>query len=801
MNPKLRFFRTQHLGAFGAAMVPRFGRVLPRFLIVPLLLLLLLTAIWRGGPDFGNYLTWARAFRQGDPQEILSAGFTLSPLGVPLTQWSHGPGLLFALCPPACQQLITFEQQANWTGWAFTVLFWWAMFKLLYLAAEGDLRWTVYGILVAAIGTQLGFYSRSYGSETFSQAFLAVMVYWVLSRREWRILDTLLVGCLASLLLINRAQLVIYALPLLAMMVWALWRTRATRSSLNTVALLVAPLLALLLGFLQVAAVNRWMTGNLLHSVYAFGNATFSSLDFRRPELLAVLIHPWHGLLSFHPFYMLGFITLLFLLFQSGSWRAKLLCAAYLFVILANVYLQASWYVWWLGRRTFGMRGVSLAGVILVPVLIRFMRQREMRNKSNALPAILVLVTCVWSAVLFFAALYGEYLVAFMTYGDLLQFYSSQVDVLRIPLFVTFATLCAILLAPSTISVMLRRSPGRFIEQLKASPSLIISLVLLAPAFLYPLMRYSLDRYAGQLAIPLEWVPYLALLAIPLAMLLMVMFLTAVPAFQRDEHLSRLSRTHQPIRGAPTERSGRGERVLGYVLVGIFIAANAIFVRFAVRIESNLSKRQFPLHQIQYVSSVYIGEVARSYREYLNVPGFQDKKAALLNFVTELQASAGARAQAEIVHRLQELPQVHIPTETPFGEDLVLVGTDLIGGAGDGGNVFHPGDLLGVTTYWQVRRAGRPQSFSLHLTDADGREWLVNDYQPQLGSETAPAQQTDGTAVDHRGFSLPSDLAPGQYTLSLTVFDEETDAFVSVAGSTSVSLAKLDLLAAPSGVP
>ena len=236
-------------------------------------------------------------------------------------------------------------------------------------------------------------------------------------------------------------------------------------------------------------------------------------------------------------------------------------------------------------------------------------------------------------------------------------------------------------------------------------------------------------------------------------------------------------------------------------MVGIFIVITAIFVRFAVRTERGLSERQYPLHQLQYVSSVYVREVAGSYREYLTIPGFQGKKAALLNFVTELQASAGARAQAEIVHRLQELPQVHISTETPFGEDLVLVGTDLIGGVGDGGIVFHPGDLLGVTTYWQVRRAGRPLAFSLHLTDADGREWLVNDYRPQLGSETAPAQQTDGTAVDHRGFSLPSDLAPGQYTLSLTIFDEETDAFVSVAGSTSVSLAKLDLLAAPSGVP
>ena len=549
-NSKRRFFRTQSLDTFNAmTMAPRFGRVSRGFgfLFVPFLLLFLLTVIWRGGPDFGHYVEWAEAFRQGGPQVFLLSGHTLSPLGVPVTQWSPGPGLFFALCPPACQRLISLEQQAMWTGWAFTVLFWWAMFKLLYLAVDGDLRWTVYGILIATIGTHLGFYSRSYGSETFSQAFFAVMVYWVLSRREWHLLDTLVVGCLASFLLINRAQLVIYVLPLLAIMAWALWRTRATRGLLSNVVLIVAPFLALLIGFIQVAIVNRWMTGSFLHSVYAFGNATFNSLDFRRPELLAALFHPWHGLLSYHPFYALGLVALLFMLFQSRTRWSRFFYASYFLVILANVYLQASWYVWWMGGRTFGMRGLSLAAVILVPALIRLMHLRELRNKSNVLLSILVLVTCAWSAVLLFANLYGESFFIFMTYRDMSQFYLNQIGTLRLPLLLIGALCSAILVVSTVRARRLDRSPDHFAEQFKANPPLIISLLLLAPMLLYVLVRYCLDRYAGPLGIPLEWVPYLALLAVPFAILFIVMFLMAIPRPQQDECTMGLSCTDQPI--------------------------------------------------------------------------------------------------------------------------------------------------------------------------------------------------------------------------------------------------------------
>ncbi len=204
----------------------RYTRKAP-YLLVGLLLILFRAAAVTG-PDFDHYMHWSRAFQTLDTRIFLDEGHTLSPLGVPLSQWSHGPGLLYALCPVGCAQWMSPDRQALWISWIVTAAFWWAMVGLLRRASYGDPQWVIYGVLVAVVGTQLGFYSRSYASETLSQAVFALLALWVVTRRDWRALDALVVGCLAGLLAIIRSQLVIYALPLLALLAFDLWRTRGT---------------------------------------------------------------------------------------------------------------------------------------------------------------------------------------------------------------------------------------------------------------------------------------------------------------------------------------------------------------------------------------------------------------------------------------------------------------------------------------------------------------------------------------------------------------------------------------------
>jgi hypothetical protein len=474
------------------------------------------------------YLEWAQAFGRLDTKVFLATGHTLSPMGVPLTQWSHGPGLMLSVFAAISGQFIQPDAAALWIGRGLLVIFWWAMFTLLRQAAYMDVQWTVYGVLVGILGTHLGFYSRSFSSETLSQTFLAVMAVWVLLRKRWRILDTLVVGCLASFLVITRLQLAIYAVPLFGVMYYHIWKAKGEQSPWMTVLLVAMPLIPLFTGLAQVGLANRWMTGNFLRSPYSFGAGTFRSLDFAHPELAAVLFHPWHGLLSYHPLYLLGFIALVLLIFQSRSRVERLFYIGYVFVIVAHVYLQAAWYAWWLGSLTFGMRGLSIAAVVLVPATVRFMREREGREKSNTLFGTLVLAACLWSLPLLLANLRSE--TEFTTYSDLFGSYGNLARALLPALLVLGLILVAVL---SIIRVTKNRSLRRLREAVTSSllkrPILSISLLVLLPIGLYGLVAYALSKYFGHLGLNTGSPAYLALVTIPLGVVLAGLLLVLQP--------------------------------------------------------------------------------------------------------------------------------------------------------------------------------------------------------------------------------------------------------------------------------
>jgi hypothetical protein len=153
------------------------------------------------------------------------------------------------------------------------------------------------------------------------------------------------------------------------------------------------------------------------------------------------------------------------------------------------VYLQAAWYAWWLGTLTFGMRGLSIAAVVLIPAIVRFMREREGRNKSNTLFGALVLAACLWSTPLLLANLRSE--TQFMTYLELLGSYETLTRPLQPALLVLGLTLVAVLFIMRKTT---NRSLGRLREAITSSCTETdspISSVLL-PIGLFGLTAYAL---------------------------------------------------------------------------------------------------------------------------------------------------------------------------------------------------------------------------------------------------------------------------------------------------------------------
>ena len=72
------------------------------------------------------------------------------------------------------------------------------------------------------------------------------------------------------------------------------------------------------------------------------------------------------------------------------------------------------------------------------------------------------------------------------------------------------------------------------------------------------------------------------------------------------------------------------EAASGVVLL-LFTAVGALFLRLAIRTEARIASGGLP--GAGPVRTFQLSEVEECYREYLRVPGFEDKKAALAGFL------------------------------------------------------------------------------------------------------------------------------------------------------------------------
>jgi hypothetical protein len=150
------------------------------------------------------------------------------------------------------------------------------------------------------------------------------------------------------------------------------------------------------------------------------------------------------------------------------------------------------------------------------------------------------------------------------------------------------------------------------------------------------------------------------------------------------------------------------------------------------------------------------------------------------------------------VYGLPGLAQRDIPQEIAFGPELRLVDAVVVGEAGDGLD-FRAGDLLGVTTVWDVLESPPRLNFSLRLRDAEGRTWLARDYVPLEGSAPTELWQAGARVEDRSGLLLPADLPVGSYEVFLVLYDASTGAALRVGEGDGASLASIQV--SPAAVP
>ena len=559
-----------------------------------------LLAIGRAGPDFDHYLNWSRAFSRSDIFEI--RGAILSPNDVPLSQWAHGTGLILALPLYLTGDRFGDGPSGIVAGWLGGMVFWWAMWRLLLRASLGNVPLTLFGMGAAFVGTHAGFYSHSHGSESVGYALAAVLALALVSTGRWRIRESLVGGAAAALLIGVRTNLAIFALPATVLLGARAVMARNLVGPKIVILALGWLIGTTLIGILEVAQVNHWMTGDYLRSAYEFGGDGFLSIDLASPQLLAVLGHPWHGLLPYHPVYAIGMAAVIYLILQPGSKSEKLGWLVLGALIVLQLHIQASWYVWWLGTGTFGQRGMSITAVLLVPALVTAIaRDRSDRGIRRRIWVLLTTAGCLWSYLLL---LQGE--TNFFTYSQLLDAQLQMLTALIRPGRVLALLAGLILPAAFVVWIIRHNRPDRPDPLSEWSAGL---LSILGISYLELIVA---GRSLGDAAI-------FGLVGFALAAV--VLFLSWVVTrwfFRTTIEVGREEWTYNAV---------------GVGLVVTFLTTTALFARLAFRTERWIATGGPPPRAMECSSSVLWDEVRESFEEYHFVTGFESQKAALETFL------------------------------------------------------------------------------------------------------------------------------------------------------------------------
>jgi hypothetical protein len=552
-----------------------------------------------GGPDYLRYLDWGWAFALNDIFRINSE--LASPVGVPLSQWSHGPGLFYAL-PAFVHRLLQNTSPLSASilgdsliaGWFAVLILWWSFNKILRdrLGSSDEPR--LFWLGIAFLGTHMGYYSRSHGSESLALGCLSLFAFWTILPRNWRRWDVITAGMLAAILIIIRIQLAPYAI---LGVILAFYRFRQSTSYDRSMKSLLS--LIMILGAIfaaattQILLVNFWMTGSFLHSTHMFGNGVFKSLDFSNPEILSVLFHPWHGLFVYHPFYIIGVIAFLRRLSLASGKVEKSFLAGLGLAIALHVYLQAAWYCWWLGTGTFGMRGLSVLGLIFPLLIIDDYRNPCTSHRIRMLYSIGAVICAVWSYLL-------------MLQGD------TNLTTFENIVAAQWLTLCA---PPTFLSLLLATGIGCIYLLFSRRNKDDI----------------SFERFcSGGLSFLILWWLFVSTTASSLTVkTASVAFIMAL--------LCALRVVAKPDRALKDKIFSTAHLRIGVGILACFALISIIFLTFSVSTYDYIRGHKSVPITFTRQSPVYYPEVKECYSEYSRISGFEDNKERLRGYLMDIQ--------------------------------------------------------------------------------------------------------------------------------------------------------------------
>ena len=368
------------------------------FLLFLFLSILIITS--GGGADYPQYLKWSEYFLTLNLDTF--SDYPKSKNGLPLSVWYYGVGLITSVLG----KILFLKGLAlmKATSALLTIINF-ALFYKICTDYKISRFLSLFFISAAYLVLPAGFYLNKYSTETWTIFLTLISIflieYDVRNFRNLRISSLIVFGIILYFLILIKIPNVFLASTLLLIF----YVKKFDKNLINkknfykNIKILFFGFLFIFFAAVMLAIYHKLLTGSFLESPYNISNNEYSQYgitNFGNLKLKEVLFSTWHGLLFYHPFYLLSIFFLLIISFRKNFKKDNskwiLLFVSMLFLIhLIFTSLAAGW---WSGMGTYGAR--HFAGIsVLTFYAILNIKDNFKPIKFNFLIKIITLIVLV----------------------------------------------------------------------------------------------------------------------------------------------------------------------------------------------------------------------------------------------------------------------------------------------------------------------------------------------------------------------------------------------------------------------
>lgn len=363
-------------------------------------ILLFLGALSGGGADTLQYWEWTKYFQNFEINSFNNLGKSTN--GLPLSSWYYGSGIIPALINKIL--LIEGEIAKKINSLLLT-------FINLFLLRNILIEKKIYGlnnlalICLFLIFFPGGYYVNKLSSEAWTVFFTLASLYFIEKKTKKNLIFySFNIGiCIYFLLLIKPNN--IFLCVSLILIFYIKKMNNFNLKNLFSKKFLNIQILTffLILGICLILIYQKILLGNYFESFYSFGDENVKSFNLKNFKAFEVLFSSWHGLIFYHPLYLILNFYLFFLLFKKDiDSNLKKLITINLLVFLLQILIQSSWAFWWMGTGTYGARAFAGTSVITLYSLISIQKIKILPNK---LFLMLFIILLTWNSFLIY---FGE---------------------------------------------------------------------------------------------------------------------------------------------------------------------------------------------------------------------------------------------------------------------------------------------------------------------------------------------------------------------------------------------------------